>query len=133
MRLRSITWVREREAYSRDDVLAIFGLAEAEQGEAAEFLALLMNKRILKKNTAAIGEEEDPLERLTGSGDYAFSYVGLYCYKGCLVYSLPKYERQYNLTKPERQTPETKPEPRRWRMCCRNRTRIVIWLSWFPW
>lgn len=113
MRLRSITWVREREAYSRDDVLAIFGLAEAEQGEAAEFLALLMNKRILKKNTAAIGEEEDPLERLTGSGDYAFSYVGLYCYKGCLVYSLPKYERQYNLTKPERQTPETKPEPGR--------------------
>ena len=111
MRLLSITWVRELEAYSREAVLGIFGLAGAEQEERDAFLLQLMGRRILKKRTAArAGEEDDPLEHFTGNGDYAFSYVGLYCYEGHLVYSLPKYERQYNLTKPERQAPETQPD-----------------------
>lgn len=111
MRLRSITWVRELEAYSREAVLGIFGLTGATQEERDAFLLQLLRKRILKaRGGPRAGEEEDPLEHFTGDGDYAFSYVGLYCYKGHLVYSLPKYERQYNLTKPERQTPENPPE-----------------------
>ncbi len=71
MRLSSVTWVRELEAYSREAVLDIFGLSGAEQGEAAAFLATLMEKRILKKRTAAGEGAEAPEERLTGSGDYA--------------------------------------------------------------
>ncbi len=113
MRLSSVTWVRELEAYSREAVLDIFGLSGAEQGEAAAFLATLMEKRILKKRTAAGEGAEAPEERLTGSDDYAFSYVGLYCYRGHLLYSLPKYEHRYNLQEPERQTAESSPDVRR--------------------
>ena len=99
MRLRSITWVRELEAYSREAVLGIFGLTGATQEERDAFLLQLLRKRILKaRGGPRAGEEEDPLEHFTGDGEYAFSYVGLYCHKGHLVYSLPKYERQYNLT-----------------------------------
>ena len=98
MRLRSITWVKELEAYSREAVLEIFGLRKSEPVAAAQFLDSLMAKRILKKTSASEEtEEEDPLERFTGSGEYAFTYVGLYCYRGHLVYSLPKYERRYNV------------------------------------
>ncbi len=106
LRLYSTTWVRERVTYTRDAIAGIFGLPPSAQEEADKIMGDLVYKGILKK-CSKTGEQQsgveqnNPLELFIGKGDYAFSYVGIYCYKGHLVYALPKYEQQHELHTPE--------------------------------
>lgn len=103
LRLCSTTWVRERETYTRDAIAGIFGLT----GEKADMIMSdLVYKGILKKcsktsEPQSEDEQNNPLELFIGKGDYAFNYVGIYCYEGHLVYSLPKYVQLHELKAPE--------------------------------
>ena len=106
LRLYSTTWVRERVTYTRNAIAGIFGLTASAQEEADKIMGDLVYKGILKKcsktgEPQSGVEQNNPLELFIGKGDYAFNYVGIYCYKGRLVYSLPKYEQQHELHTPE--------------------------------
>lgn len=79
LHLQSVTWVRERQAYSATDVKSMLGVSDE------SVLLKLQQANILRVKTA--DAEEEPL----GNGEYAFSYVGLLCHRGHLVYVLPKY------------------------------------------
>lgn len=103
LRLFSTTWVRERVTYTRDAIVGIFDLANE---EVDKIMSDLVYKGILKKCSSprepqSEDGQDNPLDLFIGKGDYAFSYVGIYCYKGHLVYSLPKYEQQHELKVPE--------------------------------
>lgn len=100
-RLRSLAWVRERVAYTREQIADIFCLSIDESGD---LILTLMQDGILsqrRKSDRAEQNDDSALEAFIGSGDYAFSYVGMYCHKGCLVYVLPKYYTEEALTAPE--------------------------------
>lgn len=98
-RLHSLAWVRERVAYSREQIAGIFGL---QVETAGDIILTLLSSGILRqvqKGETNVGA--DPVESFIGKGDFAFSFVGLYCYRGHLVYSLPKYVTTEKLAEPE--------------------------------
>lgn len=100
-RLRSLAWARERVAYSREQIADIFGMSPNESGN---LILTLMNEGILsqrRKFDRTEQADESALESFIGSGDYAFSYVGMYCHRGHLVYVMPKYYTEDALMEPE--------------------------------
>lgn len=98
-RLRSLAWVRESVAYSREQIARIFGLKPEESGDV--IISLIRSGILRQLHKEAVGNEEDPLEAFIGKGDFAFCLVGMYCYRGCLVYSLPKYATADSLLEPD--------------------------------
>ncbi len=88
-------------AYTRDQIADIFGLKPKEAGD---LILNLMQEGILsqrKRSDRAELVDDSALEAFIGSGDYAFSYVGMYCHRGYLVYVLPKYYTEEALMAPE--------------------------------
>ncbi len=110
-KLSTLTWVRERAAYTREEIINCFGKQADNKTDADALLVRLLQQNIVKQRSSTnINSDEENeaslLDTFIGKGDYVFSYVGLYCYKGHLVYSLPKYEQQFDLHRPERQNEE---------------------------
>ena len=100
-RLSSLAWVRERVAYTREQIAYIFGL---QPNEAGDLILNLMRDGILsqcRKSGRVELADSSALDAFIGSGDYAFSYVGMYCHRGYLVYVLPKYYTVASLLEPE--------------------------------
>lgn len=107
--LRSLTWVRERQAYTHEQMRHLFGCSNAAEFE--HVLNELLRDNIIRCKNAAdtateAGAEDAAGEYIAGRGDYAFAYVGLLCHHGHLVYVLPKYADDAALEHPCRVAPD---------------------------
>lgn len=97
--MRSLTWVRERVGYSAEAICDVFHVDYADK---AALLAKLMAHRIIRrKSSASASDDAEPMELYFGGAEYAFCYVGIYVYRGHMVYILPKYADTFLLHRPD--------------------------------
>ena len=95
-----IKLVREREPYTRDDLLRIFGVTNHENPDAqwAKLERRLEQHKMLRRRSTYTNAEElkssEFAEHETDSREYSLSFVGVYAWKNRLVYALPKYTRK---------------------------------------
>ncbi len=99
--VHSLSWVRERVAYSADTLCELFGVPLA---ESASLIADLLAKRIISRrgvdNIGGTGDAE-PLESYITGADYSFRFVGMYCRAGYMVCVLPKFANAELLRVPD--------------------------------
>ena len=97
--VRSLTWVRERVGFSAETICDIFHVNYADK---ASLLAMLMAHNIIRrKGYATSPDDVEPMEHYFGGAEYAFCYVGMYAYRGYMVYILPKYADTFLLHRPD--------------------------------
>lgn len=99
--VHSLSWVRERVAYSADTLCELFGVPSSER---ASLITDLQAKRIInRRGFDNIGGTEDaePLESYITGADYSFLFVGMYCRAGYMVCVLPKYANAELLKVPD--------------------------------
>ena len=99
--VHSLSWVRERVAYSADTLCELFGVPSSEK---ASLITDLQAKRIInRRGFDNIGGTEDaePLESYITGADYSFRFVGMYCRAGYMVCVLPKYANAELLKVPD--------------------------------
>lgn len=95
-----IKLVREREPYTRDDLLRIFGVINHENPDAqwVKLERRLEQHKMLRRRSTYTNAEElkssEFAEHETDSREYSLSFVGVYSWKNRLVYALPKYTRK---------------------------------------
>lgn len=88
--LKSVTWVRELQKYDRAQIADLFGLDES-CWDYEVLLTRLQKEGILRLVSSTETEDVEECDTSLDGVFYAFTYVGLYCYHGHLVCSLPKY------------------------------------------
>lgn len=96
--VRSLSWVRERVAYSADTICELFGVPLSEK---ATLIADLLTKRIINRRGIAQVDDAEPLEGYITGADYSFCFIGIYCREGNMVCILPKYADAESLRIPE--------------------------------
>ena len=95
-----IKLVREREPYTRTDLLRIFGVINNENPDAqwAKLERRLEQHKMLRRRSTYTNAEElkssEFAEHETDSREYSLNFVGVYSWKKRLVYALPKYTRK---------------------------------------
>ena len=95
-----IKLVREREPYTRTDLLRIFGVINNENPDAqwAKLERRLEQHKMLRRRSSYANAEElknsEFAEHETDSREYSLSFVGVYAWKNRLVYAIPKYTRK---------------------------------------
>lgn len=95
-----IKLVREREPYTRTDLLRIFGVINNENPDAqwAKLERRLEQHKMLRRRSTYANAEELKNSEFAGhetdSREYSLSFVGVYAWKNRLVYALPKYTRK---------------------------------------
>lgn len=95
-----IKLVREREPYTRDDLLRIFGVINHENPDAqwAKLERRLEQHKMLRRRSTYTNADELKSSEFAGhetdSREYSLSFVGVYAWKNRLVYALPKYTRK---------------------------------------
>ena len=95
-----IKLVREREPYTRTDLLRIFGVINHENADAqwAKLERRLEQHKMLRRRStytnAEVLKSTEFAEHETDSREYSLSFVGVYAWKNRLVYALPKYTRK---------------------------------------
>lgn len=104
LQLHSVTWVREREGYSPEVMMWLFGVAADEWPDLRN---RLLTSNILRCKNKTVTEDENPLDYIRGNGEYAFGYVGVLCHRGRLIYVLPKYLTEYDLKSPQKNLPDS--------------------------
>ena len=95
-----IKLVREREPYTRTDLLRIFGVINHENQDAqwAKLERRLEQHKMLRRRSTYANAEELKNSEFAGhetdTREYSLRFVGVYAWKNRLVYALPKYTRK---------------------------------------